>query len=103
MATFSLIVKYSNDINTDCKIHYEKIHKYYKVSLGEETREFNSLNDLIKHFEGVIQILCTDLSVQEVLFVIPCYPNLTLSRSQMKLYDQWELLKNLITFEFRNI
>jgi hypothetical protein len=102
MATFSLFINYSNDISTDCKIHYEKIHKY-KVSLGGETREFNSLDDLIKHFEGVIQILCTDLSVQEVLFVIPCYPNLTLSRSRMKLYDNQELLKNLISFEFRNI
>ena len=101
---FSVVIRYSKDIYTDCKIKYKKHGSRYRVHIEEEAKEFETIEELIKHVEFVFDILSLDYyMVDEVLIFFKCYPDISLVKQTLKDEKTRNMIKNLITFEFRDI
>lgn len=103
MKFFSIIIRYSTDVSSDCKIQYEKHQHYYRVCIDKETNEFSKIEDALTHFEFVTRLLSIDEQVEEIMIFITSYPTISLKKYQLKDKQIHDMLKNLITFEFRDI
>ncbi len=101
---FSIVIRYSNDIYTDCKIKYKKHGSCYRVNIEEEEKEFKTVEDVLYHVDFVLDILSMDYyTIDEVLIFFKCYPNISLVKQRLNDEKIRNMLKKLITFEFRDI
>ena len=103
MKTFFLYgVSVVSSIDTDTVVRYDMVGKNrYKVLLNDkEEFIFSDFSKMLEHFEITLKLFLVDSRYKSLDFIMSTYPTVSLKTNMVENKQVFEVLKNLILFEF---
>ena len=103
MKTFFLYgVSVVSSIDTDTVVRYDMVGKNrYKVLLNDkEEFIFSDFSKMLEHFEITLKLFLVDSRYKSLDFIMSTYPTVSLKTNMVEKKQVFEVLKNLILFEF---